>query len=509
MVELRHVSLSYPSHEEASEGFASAAADASAAGTASSPAFAEKQLKDINLVIREGECTLLTGPSGCGKTSLLRLINGLIPRYYPGHVEGKILLAGEDIADKELYELAAYAGTVFQNPRSQFFNVDTTGELAFSCENQGMDPREIMRRIESTALHLSLEKLLGRNIFKLSGGEKQQIACGTIDVARPPLILLDEPSANLDFSAMLRLREIIKIWKNEGKTIIIAEHRLAYLWDLPERFIVMHEGEIREDFKNGSHKDLSSAALTEMGLRSKTLTEPDSISLPSLKPGDVPVIFENYAFQYKKSLFTKEDETAGQFSCRHIAFAENKITALTGANGTGKSTFLRCLCGLEKRAKGLLKYHGRYYKNRARKDLCFLVMQESSHQLFTESVLEEVLLSFPPQREMSEDERREEAFSLLAKLDLEGFEDKHPMTLSGGQKQRLAVACALASDREILLFDEPTSGLDYRHMRETAKLLEELRDEGKTIIVATHDAELIQAVCERKINFDSLQEFCS
>lgn len=494
MVDLRNVSLAYDTIGPLSDA-------------PSEPAFAgasESQLRNINIHFKKGECVLITGPSGCGKTSLLRLINGLIPRYYPAKIEGEILLNGQNFAERELYELAPYVGTVFQNPRSQFFNVDTTGELAFYSENQGLEASEILRRIARTAKRLSLEALLERNIFRLSGGEKQQIACGSIDVGGPPLILLDEPSANLDFPAVLRLREIIKIWKDEGKTILIAEHRPSYVWDLLDRLMIMRDGRIISDYPDRSHLNLSQEALRTLGLRSKILENPSDVELPESLPGDRPVIFGNYHFRYKKSLFGKSASEAAEFSLPRFAFAENKITALTGANGSGKSTLLRCLCGLEKHAEGRLFYRGKVYKNRARKDLCFLVMQESSHQLFTESVIEEVLLSLPPSAQSSE-ERQQAALSILKKLNLDTLKDRHPMTLSGGQKQRLAVASALASDRQILLFDEPTSGLDYKHMLETAKLFQELKAEGKTIIAATHDAELIRAACERKIDLNECE----
>lgn len=145
------------------------------------------QLKNIHLSIDRGECVLITGSSGCGKTSLLRLINGLIPHYYPAQVSGCVLLNHQDVSVKELYEFPDFVGTVFQNPRSQFFNVDTTSELAFTAENQGVPVKDIACRMKHTVQNLSIEHLMDRNIFKLSGGEKQQIACGTIDVSDPSL----------------------------------------------------------------------------------------------------------------------------------------------------------------------------------------------------------------------------------------------------------------------------------------------------------------------------------
>ena len=205
-------------------------------------------LRNINLTAKTGELILLTGVSGCGKTTMLRLINGLIPQFYQGEVIGEIFINGESINEYELYDTALITGTVFQNPRTQFYNVDTTGELAFGCENRGLSKHEIYARIDSTVARFHMEALMDRNIFRLSDGEKQKIACASVDIADPKIILLDEPSANLDYDATLMLRELILRWKAEGKTIIVAEHRLAYLWDIIDRMVILRNGEITREF---------------------------------------------------------------------------------------------------------------------------------------------------------------------------------------------------------------------------------------------------------------------
>ncbi len=180
-----------------------------------------------------------------------------------------------------------------------------------------------------------------------------------------------------------------------------------------------------------------------------------------------------------------------------LRLAVGEITAVTGSNGAGKTSFLNCLCGLEKRCRGELAYKGKTYDRKSLQKLCFMVMQDTGNQLFTESVLDEVLISLPKNTK----NEKERAAEILKKLDLEPFLDRHPQSLSGGQKQRLAIACALASGREILLLDEPTSGLDHAHMTETAELLRQLRNLGTTILVVTHDSELIHACCSRKLSF--------
>ena len=189
-------------------------------------------LDNIDLIIPDGQVILLCGQSGCGKTTLTRLVNGLI----------------KNISSLPLYETAKYVGSVFQNPRTQFFTVDSTSELAFGCENQGLPEEKIIRRVTSTAEQFGMENLLGKNIFSLSGGEKQKIACASVSASDPPIIVLDEPSSNLDMSATKDLRRMIQIWKQQGKTVIIAEHRLYYLKELIDRVIYLKNGKIEKDY---------------------------------------------------------------------------------------------------------------------------------------------------------------------------------------------------------------------------------------------------------------------
>ena len=188
---------------------------------------------------------MLCGDSGCGKTTITRLINGLIPHYYDGELTGSVKVADMDVSKEEIYTISKKVGSVFQNPRSQFFCLDTSSELAFGCENLGMPVEQIIERIEHVVREVELENLVDRDIFKLSGGENQRIACGSVAAMLPDIIVLDEPTSNLDIESIEILKHILMLWKKHNKTIIIAEHRLYWLKDVCDRAVICRMAKYR------------------------------------------------------------------------------------------------------------------------------------------------------------------------------------------------------------------------------------------------------------------------
>ncbi len=438
-------------------------------------------LKNINLHIKKGQVTVLCGKSGCGKTTITRLINGLIPHYYEGKIEGDIFIDGSNMKGKALSEYSGKVGAVFQNPRSQFFSVDTTGELAFGCENMGINPQIIYQRIGETVLAFQIENLMERSLFALSGGEKQKIACASVSVMEPDIYVLDEPTSNLDVHSITELKKVVAQWKREDKTIVIAEHRLYWLTELADTFIYLEEGSIITELSKDEFIVLPIEKLQHMGLRS--LNPFYYNSLPDTIIRNKTIVLENFSLLYKKKK---------ALDIRKLTLPQNEIIGILGQNGAGKTTFAKCLCGLEKKAKGILRINEKYYGQKQRIALSYMVMQDVNHQLFAESVLDEVLLSMDGEDEKSDAKLARE---ILTSLNLLDKQECHPMSLSGGEKQRVAIGSAIASKKQIVVFDEPTSGLDYRHMWEVSKNLKRLQKMGKSLFIITHDPELIYSCC--------------
>ena len=452
----------------------------------------EGSIHDITLTIPDGQCVLFCGESGSGKTTITRLINGLIPHYYEGEMQGEVIANGLNVTKSELYETAKKVGSVFQNPRSQFFCVDTTSELAFGCKNMGMPEAEILSRIDKVTAEMNIKSLMGQNIFELSGGEKQKIACGSVSALQPEIMVLDEPTSNLDLNAIEELKETVLKWKQSGKTIIIAEHRLYWLREICDRVICTQNGRIEFDMTMEEFKSLSDEERKAYGLR--PLFAENAVQTVGNFSGTDILTLNNFSFSYDK----KEVLNIPKFE-----IPVGSIVAVAGHNGAGKSTFSRCLCGLEKRFKGTVLLNGETLKSRQLLKKCYMVMQDVNHQLFCETVEEEVQLGM-------NEENAGKVQKILEELDLDGFAQCHPMSLSGGQKQRTAIASAMLADKEILLFDEPTSGLDFKHMEQTAKLLSSLKNK-KTVFVVTHDPELISRCCTHILRIENgvIDEFTS
>ena len=335
-------------------------------------------LHDINLTIEDGECVLFCGRSGCGKTTITRLVNGLIPQFYAGELAGSVLVDGQEVRDFPMHQIAAKVGSVFQNPRTQFFNVDTDSEIAFGIENQALPVRQLRERVDRTSAELHIENLRNRNIFELSGGEKQKIAFASVYAMNPQIYLLDEPSSNLDMRSIQELGEHLRLIKSQGKTILIAEHRLYYLMDLVDRIVYLEHGKIMQVFTPEAFRQLSEDTREQMGLRAIDLHRVLPPRDHSLAPVSDPILeLNNVALHYKKRTILHD-----------ISFTavKREVIGVVGHNGAGKTTFSRALCGLHKACDGQFFWNGLSMDHKDRLRHSYMVMQDVNYELFADSV---------------------------------------------------------------------------------------------------------------------------
>lgn len=446
-----------------------------------------ENLQDFNLQIKKGECVVLTGESGCGKTCVTRLINTLIPHFYEGELSGTVSVDGVDTRTIQPHDLSDKIGSVFQNPRSQFFSLDTDSEIVFGMENKGLPYGKMVERYQQTVRELHIEKLTGRNLFDLSGGQKQTIAFASVYALNPDIFVLDEPSSNLDPDAIQELRRLLLLIKAQGKTIIVSEHRLYFLNGIADRIVLMERGKLKQFWSAEDFALLSAKEIKSLGLRSYT---PTKLDLPEIMPNrmNTPAVeVKDLAIGYEK----------GKPVVEHLSFRvhDGEIVGVVGKNGCGKTTLARTLCGLQKELSGEILYKGEKMPPRRRIEKAYLVMQDPDYQLFTDSVYQELLLALSDQKRKDE----KQIDDILKELNLTIYKERHPMSLSGGQKQRTAIGVAALRDTEVLIFDEPTSGLDYKNMESVAGILRALSKRGKAILVISHDNELLMKICSRVI----------
>ena len=445
---------------------------------------ANYSLKDINLKIKKGECILLCGKSGCGKSTLLKLINGIIPEFYDGDICGSVRVNGINTFTTEIHELSKFVGSVFQNPKTQFYTTNTTDEIAFGLENYGIDTEAINKRIIEVEKDLRLERLMNKNIFNLSGGEKQKIAIASTYALSPEIFVLDEPSSSLDIKSMKELSQTIENLKAMGKTIIIAEHRLWYLKDIVDRAIYMEDGKIIREYNMEEIEKLSEDERLKTGLRHCSCKDINLVN-------NEESFNEESSLEIRNLIFKRNARTI--LSIDNIKFSYGNIIGIVGENGIGKSTFAKIVCGLYKTNNEEILKDNRRFNRRNRIKESLLVMQEVNYQLFTDTVFDEILLT-------SKIRDKNIVNTYLKDMELENIIDRNPHTLSGGQKQRVIILSALLSGKKILFFDEPTSGLDYRNMKIVAKNIKKVKKKDRLILIISHDIEFLELVCDESIN---------
>ncbi|MBP3222942.1 MAG: ABC transporter ATP-binding protein [Actinomycetaceae bacterium] len=448
---------------------------------------AHKSIDDISFRVPQGECHVLMGASGSGKTTIIRCINGLAGGYWAGASQGIIRINGIDARQLAAWERAEYVGSVFQDPASQFFSAQLAGEIAFGCENLGFSHEDVVSKVDTLIRNMELENLRGRKIDTLSSGEKQKTAIASALAPSPKILVMDEPSANLDENAARELGQTLKRLKEQGVTLLIAEHRIGYLMDVADSFHYVHEGRKVCTMRPDDVRRLTQSERLEMGIRTSDMTKnmEEVVQHKSSVDGA-----SGHNVELKASHVTVRIDKDDIVCDASLDLCSGNITAIIGENGVGKTTFMRALAGLVKTQSGSICIDGRNVKPRHLRKKVWYSPNDLSAQFFTASVAEEVMLQVIPT-----EDNVEKARELLKKLGLYEYKESHPYALSGGQKQRLAVVCALMQERKVIIFDEPTSGLDAINMLRLSDALTLAAQNGAAIAVVTHDSDFIEACC--------------
>ncbi len=455
----------------------------------------EYALRGLSFQVREGEVLLVAGASGCGKTTLLRCINGLIPRSYKGELSGRIRLYGREARGLGMAEISQMVGTTLQDPERQIVGSYVVNEVAFGLENLGLPREEILARVDETLRYLGITHLRERETFYLSGGEKQKVAIAGTLAMRPSILLLDEPLANLDPASAREALRLIRRLADEGKTVVIVEHRVEDVLKVkPDKALFLVEG---EPVYFGDAEGLVEAVdyhevkLPAPIIIEKARHDPPPTPVPPLLAesgavGEPLVEFEDVSFAYGD----------GPMVLRNInlTIRRGDVIAILGPNGAGKTTLVKHAIGLLKPREGRVLVEGVDTREmsvaKAARTVGY-VFQSPSHMLFAPTVREE--LAFGPRNlgydEVAIEEGVERAMRIV---NLMGLEDYPPLALSFGQQKRVTIAAILAMRSKILAMDEPTAGQDYKNYMGFMDSILRL-PHFAAILFITHDLDL--AVC--------------
>jgi len=469
-------------------------------------------IHNISFAAEKGELVLLAGASGCGKTTLVRAINGLIPRSYKGELTGKILLNGQETGPIPLSRISQMVGTVLQDPERQILGTKVINEVAFGLENMGLPRAEIIQRAEAALDYLKIPQLRDRETFNLSGGEQQKVALAGVLAMRPSVLLLDEPLASLDPASALEALEMVRRLVDEGLTVLMVEHRVEDVLKIrPSRVMYMSEGEIRylgdaeglaeavdyHEVKLPARQIAMRAARESPRSAAEREKAPEKLMfLPGVQAqvgaASTLVRFENVTFGYES-----EREVLHGIS---LDIKKGDIIAVLGPNGAGKTTFVKHAIGLLKPKAGQVLVSGKDTHHASVAEIASTlgyVFQSPSHMLFAPTVREE--LAFGPKNlKHTPAQIEQQVKSSLEIVNLSDKENDPPLSLSFGQQKRVSIAAILAMRSTILVMDEPTAGQDYRTYIVFMDAILQLPG-FEAILFITHDVDLAAIYANRVI----------
>ncbi|HAG08171.1 MAG TPA: ABC transporter [Desulfotomaculum sp.] len=486
----------------------------------------EPVLKEINLTITDGEFVLLSGSSGSGKSSLVRCLNGLIPHFYGGQVRGTVEVEGLVTTNHALAQLATLVGLVFQDPENQLVTTDVEREIAFGLENLGLPRAEISKRLEEALDTVGISSLRCRSLHELSGGEKQKVAIASVLALKPQILVLDEPTSELDPQGAEDVLGIISRLNDElGLTVILVEHRLDRVIHLVDRLIVLDQGRIVADGQPSKIMRAEYEKLDNIGfgfpplvfLAQKLIKTGHQVNgLPltvkqarttleaffravesppprvNKKPYGIPVIeVEKLWFSYHKEPMVLKGID--------LRLYQGEFIAVMGRNASGKTTLVKHFNGLLKPGKGKVLVNGQDIKKTTVAELARqvgYVFQNPNDHLFADTVEEEIAFTL---KSLGFENIASRVNNALQRFNLAPYKKQYPRFLSGGEKQRVALASVLVAEPKVLILDEPTRGMDNALKTSLMQFLKEYRQQGHTVIVVTHDVEMAAAHAERII----------
>ena len=481
----------------------------------------EPTLKNINLTIYKGEKVLIVGPSGSGKSTIGQCLNGIIPNIYKGTSSGQFLIQGKEAFDLSIYEKSHLVSTVLQDTDGQFIGLSVAEDLAFALENDMVELETMKERVQSWAERLDLMKLLDHRPQDLSGGQKQRVSLAGVLIDESPILLFDEPLANLDPKSGQDIIDLIdQIHEEQGTTTIIIEHRLEDVLYRPvDRVILINQGQV---LFNGRPDDLlRTTLLAENGIREPlyltTLRQlgQDIDQLEHLdRLEDIELTGVNRSIP--EATFTKTGEAEELLKLEQISFAyqenhpilknisltipKGQRLAIVGKNGAGKSTLAKAICGFIT-TEGQYTSRGEDIKQESvkeRAERVGYVLQNPNQMISTNMIFDEVALGLRL-RGISEEDIKERVYQALKTCGLYEFRKWPISALSYGQKKRVTIASILVLGPEILVLDEPTAGQDQRNYTDIMEFLDSLQEKGHTIVMITHDMQLMLDYSDRAL----------
>lgn len=481
-------------------------------------------LKDIELTVEEGEFLLITGGSGSGKSTLARVLAGLVPDFYGGCFGGRVFFKGQDIRHMDRRRLARHVGMVFQDPEKQLVKTEVEAEIAFGLENLGLPRQEMARRVAEVMGFLNLTEVKGQFTEKLSGGQKQKLALASVLAMQPEVLILDEPTSQLDPTAAEDFLNLIKRLNEEmGMTVVLIEHRLERCFYLADRVVMMEDGKLKikgtpQEVAEKSHFYENpfippvARFFARMGfsripvtvkegrkiLRANLPTTDEkkespplrSVGIKPIKNENLVIVLNNVWFSYQSGKEVLQDVS--------IQIAPGEFVAILGANGAGKSTLLKIMAGLLKPGKGKVRLLGKDREDNRKMHwdgkIAYL-SQNPNDYLFQDTVEQE--LSFTLKNFKLSDEDRID--DLLERLHLKCYRRANPRDLSSGERQRVALASILVTDPVLLLLDEPTRGMDCGLKAELGKYLTDFCKRQLSVVLVTHDVEFAAEYAKRVV----------